>query len=51
MDVKDCTDIKARIDAGVEDARVRRYLIKRSIDFGCVQLIPDEWEVEVENNG
>lgn len=32
------------------DYRMREYLIKRAIDLGAVDMIPDDWEVDLSVN-
>lgn len=47
IDVQTCDDIKAQVAKAPTELRRRQYLIKKAIDFGCSQHIPDEWEVDI----
>jgi hypothetical protein len=49
VEIKDCESLRAAI-AKAEPGNVghQRLLIKKSIDLGCVDDIPDDWTVEVE---
>ena len=47
---QDCEQLKKAIAATKPGEKDRqRYLIKRSIELGCVDNIPDDWTVT--NNG
>lgn len=49
-EINDCDELKAAIDKHEPgNAGEQRALIKRSIELGCVEHIPDDWGVEVEN--
>jgi hypothetical protein len=49
-EVNNCDELKAAI--GKADGETeQRYLVKRAIDLGCVDDIPDEWTVEVRTDG
>lgn len=53
-EVENCEQLSTRIDAAkqqTDNADERRYLVKRAIELGCVEKIPDEWGIEVEGNG
>jgi len=45
---ENCDDLKAAVKntADVDKAR-QRVLIKKSVELGCVEHIPDDWEVEL----
>lgn len=48
-DPQNCDELKAAIAKTGEQERGRQsYLIKRSIDLGCVEHIPDDWEVQTD---
>jgi hypothetical protein len=43
---QNCEELQAAIAKTGENEKGRQqYLIKRSIDLGCVEHIPDDWEV------
>lgn len=45
---QNCDELKTAIGKTKPEERGRqRYLIKRAIDLGCVEHIPDDWEVEI----
>jgi hypothetical protein len=45
---QNCDDLKAAIGKTKEGEKGRQqYLVKRSVELGCVEHIPDDWEVEV----
>lgn len=45
---QDCDQLKAAIEKTKEGEKGRQqYLVKRSVELGCVEHIPDDWEVEV----
>jgi hypothetical protein len=52
---RDCEELKHAIQAyGRETGNrsdLKRYLIHRSVVLGCTEHIPDEWEVEVKQDG
>lgn len=47
--VDSCEELKEAVKSAGDDDQRRQYLIKRSIDLGCVEEIPDEWEMEIDN--
>jgi hypothetical protein len=49
--VDDCAALKTAVqECGKDGSRARRrYLIKRSIELGCPDNIPDDWELEIEH--
>lgn len=51
-EITNCEELRTAIKAtdGSNTAH-QRFLIKKSIDLGCIDDIPDEWGVEVENDG
>lgn len=47
---QNCDDMKTAVAKTKEGENGRkRYLVKRSVELGCVEHIPDDWEVEVEH--
>jgi len=43
---KDCDELKVAIDATEDNEKGRQqYLIKRAVELGCVEHVPDDWEV------
>lgn len=47
-DPQDCEQLKTAIQKTGDNEKGRQqYLIKRSIELGCVEHIPDHWGVEV----
>ena len=53
---RDCEELKGAITAyerEKEELRpaLRRYLIRRSVQLGCTEHIPDSWEVENVRTG
>lgn len=45
---KTCDEMKAAIGKTGDDDKARqRLLIKQSVELGCVEHIPDSWEVDV----
>lgn len=49
-EISSCDELKAAIDKHDPGNKAEeRALIKKSIELGCVEHIPDEWGVEVEN--
>lgn len=48
-EVNNCEQLKAAVPKADGDAE-QRYLIKRSIDLGCVDDIPEDWTVEVRTD-
>lgn len=48
--IESCDDVAAAVAAKPTDLEERRYIIKKSIDLGCIDQIPDEWEMELQNN-
>jgi hypothetical protein len=53
--IRDCNELQAAVQKErTETANttvVRRFIIRRSIELGCTEHIPDEWEVEISNGG
>lgn len=47
IDVQTCEEIKAQVAKSPTSVRERQYLIKKAIDLGCTQHIPEDWEVEI----
>jgi hypothetical protein len=46
---QNCDDLKTAIAATKDDEKGRQqYLVKRSVELGCIEHIPDDWEVEVK---
>lgn len=47
---RDCGELKDAVQAyGRETGskpKLRRYLIRRSVELGCTENIPDDWEAE-----
>ncbi len=48
--IQSCDDIKAKVAENPEDEQTRSLLVKRAIDLGCVEHIPDDWTFEVEDS-
>lgn len=53
---RDCEELKHAVEAygrEKEELRpsLRRYLIRRSVQLGCTEHIPDSWEVENVRTG
>jgi hypothetical protein len=49
-EIEDCDALKAAVDKHEPgDTAEERRLIKRSIELGCTEHIPDEWGVDVDN--
>lgn len=47
---ENCDDLKGAVQNTVETDKARqRVLIKKSIELGCVEHIPDSWEVEIHD--
>ncbi len=46
--IQSCEDIRAKVAENPEDEQTRSLLVKRAIDLGCVEHIPDDWTFEVE---
>lgn len=43
-----CDELKAAIAKTGENEKGRQqFLVKRSIELGCVEHVPDNWEVEI----
>jgi len=49
-EVNSCEELKAAVPKADGEAE-QRYLIKRSIDLGCIDDIPEHWTMEVTNDG
>lgn len=46
---QDCAALKTAIANTKEEEKGRQqYLVKRSIELGCVEHIPDDWSVDVD---
>lgn len=46
---KDCDSLKTTIQkTGDEEQGRQQYLVKRAIELGCVEHIPDHWGVETD---
>lgn len=50
-EIENCEQLRAAIKAHDGDRDRQRYLLKRAIDLGCVEDIPDEWGIEAGKNG
>lgn len=52
-EIEDCDGLKTAIDEynakGEHNQAEQAALLKRSIDLGCVDHIPDDWGVDVEH--
>ena len=52
-EITSCDELKTAIDvenkSDKPDTPMRHYLIKRGVELGCVENIPDEWTMEVQN--
>jgi hypothetical protein len=47
-DVTSCDELKTAVAATKDEERGRqRVLIKKSIELGCVEHIPESWEVDI----
>lgn len=55
QEINDCEDARTAVQTyeSGEDKRpeVKRYIIRRCIELGCTEHIPDKWEVEARNDG
>jgi len=49
-EVNSCEELKTAVPKANEEAE-KRYLIKRAIDLGCVDHIPEDWTLEVKTDG
>lgn len=48
--IENCDDVRSAVAKHEEwDKAEERLIIKKAIDLGCVDAIPDDWAVEVEN--
>lgn len=46
---ENCDELKAAVAATSESEKGKQQiLIRRAIELGCVENIPDEWEVNVD---
>lgn len=46
---RSCEEVKAAVAKTDENEKGRQQLlIKRSVELGCVEHIPDEWGVDVD---
>lgn len=46
---KDCESLKTAIqNTSDNEAGRQQYLVKRAIELGCVEHIPDHWGVETD---
>jgi hypothetical protein len=46
---KDCEQLKTAIAKTEQEEKGRQeYLIKRSVELGCVEHIPDDWSVDIK---
>jgi hypothetical protein len=44
-----CEELKEAIHkTGDEEKGRQQYLIKRAVELGCVEHIPDDWEVKID---
>lgn len=47
---EDCDKLKGAVAATADHDRGRqRVLIKKSIELGCVEHIPESWEVDIDD--
>jgi len=45
---QNCDELKTAIAKTGEGEKGRQqFLVKRSIELGCVEHVPDDWEVEI----
>lgn len=45
---ENCDELRAAVAENPTEPETRRYLIAKSIDLGCFDAIPDEWEIDVK---
>jgi hypothetical protein len=49
--IETCDEIKTAVQKdGTEHGYRREYVIRRAIELGCTENIPDDWEIEVSGN-
>jgi len=49
-DIESCDQLKDAVaDTELNERGKQRELIGRAIELGCVEIIPEEWGVEVNN--
>ncbi len=52
-EVKDCTELSHRVETEQQstepDKQVRKALIAKALELGCVEAIPDDWGIEVHH--
>jgi hypothetical protein len=48
-EINNCEELRSAIQSwdGKDKGR-QRYLLKRAIDLGCVEHVPDDWGVKVD---
>ena len=49
-DIETCEDVQRVVQTNPQNPAVRRYTIKRAIELGCLDSIPEQWELEIEND-
>lgn len=51
-EINDCDGVKAAVsqyESGDKRPELRGYIIRKAMEHGCTELIPDSWEVEMKN--
>jgi hypothetical protein len=52
-EINDCADVQRCVreyeSSETRDPAERRYIIRRAIELGCTENIPDKWEVDLQN--
>lgn len=48
-EINNCDDVSQAAKQYGDDPAMRRYIMREAIDKGCVDRIPDEWGVEIDN--
>ena len=45
----DCDSLREAVGkTGEEEKGRQQYLIVRAVELGCIDVIPDDWEVEID---
>lgn len=48
--IEDCDGVKEAVKLdGTEHQYQRQYVIRRAVELGCTEYIPDDWEIEVKS--
>lgn len=50
-EIKTCDELKNKVaDVDIEERGKQRELIGRAIELGCIEHIPDEWGVDIDEH-